>query len=229
MSDVARVAIVNTALFQLGKPPIADLSEASLRQSAAGLMVNRALDTSRETVLRRHGWLCALTYVWLQPATIPNDRNWKYRGRYELPGGALRVWEVRTPPLEPFFEEIDWISFGMLGPPLIEGERWEVNTIDAQGGGSRLVLRSDICHGLPVSYVRTANWSALDAHIADAIAWDAASRCAWTVTGDRGVQADLVKAAEGKVLMAISVDGTQEGGQYPVAPSITARIRLISR
>jgi hypothetical protein len=77
--------------------------------------------------------------------------------------------------------------------------------------------------------VRDCNYQALDQHVADAIAFDAAARAAYTVTADASLQAGLEKKAENKVLMAISVDGTQEGGQDPLAPSVTSLIRRISR
>lgn len=229
MPDTAQCAIINTALSLMGMPSVADLSEASLRQNAAATKLMANFDNSYSTVLRRHGWLCALTYVCLPAAVIAGDSNWKYPAKYLLPGGALRVWEVRDPGPQIPFEEIDWLSFGMLGPPLIQGVAWEVNTIDAEAGASQLVVRSSQTCGLALSYVRRCNFSALDGHVADAVGYDVAARCAWNITGDRGVAKDLAAEAEKKVMLAISVDGTQEGGQAPLAPSITSQIRAMSR
>lgn len=224
----AEVDIYNTALGQLGKATVADLSTASLAQSGAATQLKRVANSSLETVLARHGWLCALNYDWLEPAVLANDTNWKYRTRYQLPAGALRVWEVRTPGEASFLTEINLASFGLFGTPLIEGEAWETNRID-NGDGATLVLRTNLQCGVAVAWVRKCSYAALDPHVADAVAFDMAARVARNVTGDEGTAKGLEAKAEQKVLLAISVDSTQQGGQAPLVHQTMARIRDISR
>lgn len=227
MADTAQVGAINTALFQVGKAPVVDLSDNSLAQSQAAAKLMSQIEISRDKVLRRHGWLCALTYSCLAPAVIANDDNWKYCNRFLLPGGALRVWEVRLPTGGSFIDEIDLASFGLVGQ-VLPSEAWESGTIDTPQG-PRMILRANHQDMLALSFTRRASWSALDTHVLDAIAFDCAARCAWNITGDRDLASDLKKEAEAQTLMAISVDSTQEGGQPALAPSNTARIRAISR
>lgn len=224
----AEVDVYNTALGQLGKATIVDVSAATLATSGAATQLKRVASTSLETVLARHGWLCALTYGWLEPAVIASDKNWKYCTRYLLPGDALRVWEVRTPNEASFLTEIDLVSFGLFGTPLREGEAWETNRID-DGDGARLVLRTNLDCGVAVAWVRKCSYAALDPHVADAVAFDMAARVARNVTGDEGTAKGLEAKAEQKVLLAISVDSTQQGGQAPLVHQTMARIRDISR
>lgn len=229
MSQDPKLSVVNTALLQFGKTPISDLNQAALQRSTAAQDIVNQLDDARDAILERHGWLCALSYARLDETPIADDENWRYRARYLLPAGALRIWEVAVPDfMRPFFSEIDFLTFGLVGDLRHEGEGWEWSTVDI-GGASRILIRADIRRHLHVSYVRRANWAAFRRQILDAIALEAARRVAYTVSGDRGREDDLKKKVDDAVQLAISTDGTQQGGQPPIAPSIPARLRMISR
>ena len=112
-------------------------------------------------------------------------------------------------------------------PDFYPEERWQLNTIDTSQGAQSVILTADALSSLNICYVRLASWGALDPHLRDAIAFDMAARAGFSVGGvDPG---KLEKAAEAKILAAISVDATQEGGQPPYAPSIPAALRNYSR
>jgi hypothetical protein len=104
-------------------------------------------------------------------------------------------------------------------------------------GGARKIIRAARDHlwadgcvsALEVAYVRRASWSALDTHVADAVAAEAAYRACYSVTGDNARVATLEKKAMAARMEAIGADGTQEGGQPPLAPSIPQRLRDLSR
>ncbi|HUO22697.1 MAG TPA: hypothetical protein VMU59_09305 [Caulobacteraceae bacterium] len=221
MSDPAQVKIVNTALFQLGQEPVADLSEASRQGSVALVKIMRVMEQARETVLERHGWLCALEYVTLTPAEVAGAApNFRYPTTFLLPGDALQVWEIEGCRRE------DW------------GPRWQVGSVEAAGGASRKIIRAassewlgpcQTVDRLNVAYVRLANWASLTRQLADAVAFEMAARAAFSVTGDKGLMSALAKAAEDKIIKAIGADGTQEGGQPALAPSIPQRLRNLSR
>lgn len=215
MSDDARVKVVNIALNQLGQEPVVDLSDASIQGSNAAMKVLRVLDDAREMVLARHGWLCAMVYVTLQPAVIAGYVNWKYPYVYQLPGDGLEVWEIGGCPLTEYYST--WWS-----------GRWEVGSIDTDQGPLKIV-RARECGPLNVAYTRRASWGALESHLRDAVAWEAAARSCYSVTADVTRTSQLKKEAESKVMMAIGKEGTQEGGQEPLAPSIPAAIRAFSR
>jgi hypothetical protein len=239
MAFDGRVQIINTGLFACGKGPVPDLTATSLAKSDAAVKLLGQLQPAFQAVLERHGWLCALAYAQPGPyAPAGYVLPWKYATgqAYQAPAGCLRVWEVRTANLDLPFAELDWLSFGMIGPPLIEGERWEMNTIDNADGTSTMIILSDVVYsagppacGIAMSYVRTPNFSALTSNLTDAIGWECARRAGWNITGDTNQAQRIATEAEQKILMAISIDGTQEGAQFPVAPSVPARLRLVSR
>lgn len=215
MADAIQVDVMNTALAALGQEPVIALDDAALQQSVAATKLLRHMETSRDTVLRRHGWLCALEYAALPPSTLPGYANWRYPYVYMLPGNALRVWEI------------EGVLFN--GQETCWGPRWQVGTIDANGGSAQQIVRSTSSDTLNLAYVRRANWAALDKHVLDAIGYEIAARGAYAVTGDRGKAKDAKAEAEAKVMLAISTDGTQEGGQPPWAPSIPQMLRNHSR
>lgn len=230
MSSPAKERIVNAALLMLGQEPVTDLSEASLQGSVAAVKLLRVLDDAKAAILCRHGWVCALDYKTLTPAVIPAaPANWRYPTVFQLPGEALEVWEI-----EGLLRE-DW------------GPRWQVGTVEAVGGSAVKIIRAarqqpgqtalgmwggdfagPVC-SLNVAYVRDCNWAALSRHLVDAVAAEAAARCAYSVTGDKTVGPSLQKEAETRVQRAIGSDGTQEGGQAPAAPSIPFALRNMSR
>ena len=215
MTDAAQVQIVNTALALLGNEPVIDLGDDSLQGSGAAYKLMRSLDTARDVILRRHGWLCALTYTALS-AEAAEAGNWKYPWLYRLPGDALRTWEIGG-------VVFGGTEFECWAP------RWQTATIDSDLGAVQVIRSRDNVTALNIAYVRRASWGALDIHIADAIAHELAGRCCYSINGDQGKAERLKQAAEAKALMAISVDGTQEGSQEPIAPSIMQGIRNSSR
>lgn len=213
MTDTA-TTLVNKALGLMGQEPVADLGEASRQDSIALVKTLRQLDAARESVLSRHGWTCALEYVVLAQALIPGYvAASRYPGLHLLPRNALKVWEIEG--------ERD---ISLWAP------RWQVGTVEMDGVGVRKIIRSSSATGsLNVAYVRVADWLALDAHVADAVAIDLAARACFAVTGDATLAGKLATSAEQKALAAVSGDADQEGNQPPLAPSIPAAIRNRSR
>jgi hypothetical protein len=228
-----QVRVMNVALGQLGKLPVTDLSEQSLRASTAAMKLQAFMEDARDAVLERHGWLCAMTYAILSPATdaaVAADGAWKYPTYYVLPGDVVKIWEVRTPTLiQPFWSEIDWIAFSQLGPAIIEGEAWEVTTKDYPDGSSQDILRTDLLDQVAISYCRRCNWAAMPFLMLQAVGFDLAARGCYTVTADQQRQVKLEQLAEQKIQLALSSESMLEGGQPAIAPSIPARIRQISR
>jgi hypothetical protein len=224
VADVAQVEIFNTALFLLGQEPVADLSEPSLEGSISATKLMRQVEPSRDVVLRRHGWLCALEYVTLAPAILAGYANWRYPTVYLLPANTLRTWEIEGVAPGPILDGSDELAGSSCWEP-----RWQIGTFEVDDAARQIIRAQNADASLNIAYVRRANWASLDAHVADAIACTLAARSAFSVTGDRGVAKDLMAQAESKVLLAISSDGAQEGGQPPWAGSIPAALRALSR
>ena len=89
--------------------------------------------------------------------------------------------------------------------------------------------RTDLLTQLAISYTRRCNWSAFPRVLLDAIGFETAALGCYTVTADQQRQKVLDQASEERLLMALSIEATQEGGAPPIAPSIPARIRMITR
>lgn len=230
MADVAQVSVMNKALFQLGNEPVTDLSDASLAQSNAAVKLLRVMDDSRKTILHRHGWVCALTYATLAPMASP-PANFRYAAAFQCPGDFLRVWEVPNPFEDGVNSSVIPAGdfYGWADPNFYPVERWQLNTIENANGATSVIVTKDALSTLNLVYVRFASWAALDPHVSDAVAYDMAARGCYSVNGDQSAATKLEKIAEQRVLAAISVDATQEGGQPPYAPSIPASLRNWSR
>lgn len=220
MTDVAEVKIVNTALGLLGQEPVADLSEPALAASMAATKLMRHIDVARDTVLRRHGWTCALEYATLSPAILDGYVNWRYPTVYLLPANALRTWEIGG------------ITFSGAAGSLESdcwAPRWQCGTFETDDGARQIIRAQNADETLNIVYIRRCNWAALDSHLADGVAFDLAARGCYDVTGDVARTSQLKKDAEAKVMLAISVGDTQEGGQPPLMGSTPAAIRNSSR
>lgn len=205
-----KVDVMNRALEALGNEVVADLSEASQDRSNALVKLLRVADAARDRVLRRHGWKCALEYTQLAPVVIANYTNWKFPVTYELPGNGLRVWLVEGCREDAF------------------GGRWELGTLD-QDRGARVIIRSrDNRPALNVAYIRRASWEALDMHLADAVGLTCAGFAAYSITGDKGLGAQILQQAEKIILENISVDATQEEGGEVLAPDIPWTLRRMA-
>jgi hypothetical protein len=254
----AKTSIVNRVLAALNCEPVADLSDASLASSVAAVKILRVIDDARIDVLARHGWACALEYTRLPPATITNYQpSWPYPWVYLLPAGALRVWEISGERFlwEPRWQvgttevdgsdrliirvgpkwasqSLDGISWG--GPDgYFFGEGWS-ECPSAEGTipivGAAPTPTPTPCAGLlPVCYVRTADWGALDPNLRTAVTWQTAAFAAYSVNGDASRAEKLAAEAEKKIADAIGAEANQEGGQIPLGGSIPLALRNYGR
>jgi hypothetical protein len=218
--------------------------------------VLRVIERSRDTVLSRHGWTCALEYATLTPATIANyTAPPAYPSVFLLAANALRVWEI------------DGQS---TTSAVLQGwePRWQVGTTEADGA-VRLIIRgaqpvswngldgsglgyqfglgwssapssSDASAGtvstpaggltaINIAFVRRADWGAMDANLSDAVSCDAAARSCFSITGDKSLMKGLQQMAEDKVMKAIGAEANQEGGQPQLAASIPSALRAFAR
>lgn len=220
MPDAAQVKMMNTALGLLGQEPVIDLEEASLQGSIAATKLMRFIEDARDTVLRRHGFTSVLEYVVLSPVAPPAGySNWRYPTLYYLPADALRVWEIEgvSPAAGSSLDADCWAP------------RWQAGTVETDLGARQVIRAQNAQDQLNAAYIARRAWAALDAHLADAVAFELAARGCYSVTADVARTSQLKKDAEAKVMMAISVGDTQEGGQPPPMPSIPAAIRNSSR
>ncbi|WP_174301167.1 hypothetical protein [Caulobacter sp. S45] len=219
----AELDIVNATLAMLGQEPVLDLGSASLGQSNAALKVTRQLNQVRDVVLRRHGWLCALTYATLQPSVLPAlvaSCNARWPVAYLLPSAALRVWSIGG-LLEPDWSAADWAG-DWRGCGHHDGPRWETGTIDTDIG-ARQIIRGRWSAPLDVAYVRTPSWQAIDPHVSDAISAELAYRACRSVTAE-APGADMKSEAGERLQLAVSVDGTQASPEQR-PPSRLAMLR----
>lgn len=192
------LAAVNQALAHLGEPSIDSLLPASLNPAARKVMPFQA--QALDALLERHGWLCALEYATLHPA--PSGGNFKYAYRFNLAGNFLRLW----------------------GEPSWAGA-WEVGSATDGDGATVRVLRAQTPGPLNVSYVRRITVAALTPTLFDAYALDLAARSCRQITGSVEVARVLRQQADQAVMVAMGIEGMQEGGQAPAFYSPLADIR----
>lgn len=222
----AQVQVMNVALGALLCEPVPDLGDASVAKSGGLYKLLPLADLARQAVLCRQGWLCALEYVRLAPQPTPpcpDDQDpscWPpphpFPAIYQLPGDCLRVWSVNGLCL--------WLS-----DTVSWADRWQVLTQDTDLGSTHIIRARWGCGNLPVSYVRDCAWGALTPSLIDAVGYDLAARGCMNITGKGRLAVSLKQQAEEKFQIALGIDGTQEGGQEPWAPSIPQMIRNLSR
>lgn len=223
-ADPAELSALNDALFLLGQEPVAGVADADLQGSVALVKLLRVVDQARDTALRRHGWTCALRYDVMAPASLADYSNFRYPTVFKLPGEFLRLWELEGQPCGSWDPDLGWIAtWSGYGP------RWQMGSHEDGSGSTVKVLRTSQLDSANVVWIKRIGYGAMDAHVLDYFAHELAARGCFSITGDVQKAKELHAQAEEKALMAISVDGTQEGGQPAWAPSRTAAIRAMSR
>ena len=82
-----KLYIVNAALGHLGEPSAPNLDEATMREATRKVLMH--IEHSRDAVLARADWLCAMAYQTLTLSDAPGD--WRYDYVFDLPGEAVRL------------------------------------------------------------------------------------------------------------------------------------------
>jgi hypothetical protein len=147
-------------------------------------------------------------------------------------GGFGPRWQVNTTEISGSPQLIINAAQGYDGYSMLGDGEWDAWGWSAAPSSSDPAAQTGIVGGISsidVVYVRRAAYAALDPHVADAVAMQTAARGCYAVTGDASLKSNLQKTAEGALILAISTEGTQEGGQPPAAFSIPRALRRYAR
>lgn len=179
-----KLYIVNAALGHLGEPSAPNLDEATLREATRKVLMH--IEHSRDAVLARADWLCAMAYETITVSALPGD--WRYSYVYDLPADALRV-------------------------TMVDGTfAWEAGSRTDDNGATRRVVRAASAGPINAAFVRRAPWEGLTAGVADAIGLDCASRACHPINGNLERARELRRLADAAIELAASADGAQSGG-----------------
>lgn len=178
--SLAATKIVNAALVQLGEDTVVSIEADPPPSRLVKILPH--LQPAIDAVLVKHGWLCALEYGTLQPSAVIAG-NWRWPVHYVAPAGALRFWEVDR----------------------VGG--WERGVHKRPDGVAQPVIRAKQGGALNVSWVERRSPDALDANVADAVAFELAARAARPIGGSAERALELRKIADAAILSAMGTDG----------------------
>lgn len=190
MTVTAKTKVINVALAHLGEPGFDDIEVSPTPPKLAKVL--QQIDLAEEWVLRRHNWLCALTYASLDPSTASG--NWKYPYVYDLPASYIRMCEVNT--------------FGAH----------QVITQTVGDVTTRVLLHSS-AGPVNIAYVERKNWEAYDSDLCNVIGYELASRCAGPIQEDEAKAEKFRRKALEMLGYAMSAEHGEEGDQDPVISS----------
>ncbi len=190
MTVTAKTKVINTALGHLGEPGFEDIEVSPTPPKL--VKVFQQIDLALDWVLRRHGWLCAQTYLEMDPSTQAG--NWKYPYVYELPADYVRMWEVNTSGAH------------------------EVGSMMISGAAKRVLLHTSP-GPVYISYIARKDWEAYDPDLLNVLAYVLAARCAGPIQDDDAKANRLQQKAEQMLGMAMSSEHGEQGDQDPVFTS----------
>lgn len=180
MSEAA-TKIVNAALVQLGEDTVASVDPDPAPSRLVKILPH--LQPAIDAVLKRYGWLCALEYATLTPSGLV-PANWRFTYHYVMPEGGLRFWTV---------DRLTGWERGVWEHPAT--------------GAAQTVLRAIEGGEMKVAYVKRRSADALDANVADAVAFELAARACRPMNGSAERALELRRIAGEALAAAMSADG----------------------
>lgn len=170
MTLTAKTQVINTAMAHLGEPGFdaidADPPGAALAKVLGQLDGPAGVEA---WALRRHPWLCALTYATLAPeGTFAG--HWKWTYRFLLPATFARLWVL----------DGDNVPFE-VGPAIVSGQE----------------RRAVYCNesSIDVCYAETRDYEAYTSDLCNLIAWKLAARTAGPLKSDAALGAKCEEQA----------------------------------
>lgn len=198
MTDTAKTALANNALAHLGEDRIDDITLDPPSPRIAKILGQ--LDGPAGVhawAIKRHPWLCALTYQTLSPT--PDLSNWKWLYVFALPDTFSRLWECTS-------------------------SSFQVGTLtDGAGATIKVVFSNDAT--LDVAYTELRPFEAYDTDVAAVIAYELASRTAGPIKNDYELAARLHEKAKEAIDMAQGAEAGQHGSDQAMVPSVLAQAR----
>ncbi|WP_312782009.1 hypothetical protein [Brevundimonas sp.] len=190
-----KLNIINLAFAHLGEPLVRDLAGDPPLPSVVKALAQ--WDQALETALAMAPWLCATISPRLDAdlsSAAEAAQDWRYRWRFTCPAGTIKIWSVAG-------------DFA-----------WQAGVVVGADGDVRRVIRADHPGPLMADLIVRRPVEALTPLLADALAWELASRLAGPIQSNEDKAQWAAKQAEKAYVLASSTEATEIGGQEPVIP-----------
>lgn len=192
------LSIMNAALSHLGEERQLDDPDPDV-PSREQRVLQALLPDVRDTILRKHPWLCAETRptVTRQPLDGPADHT--FTNVFLLPTELLRLWSAGTD-----------CSF-QVGP---------LTVYDGAGVATsrRRALFTDAAGPLNLRIVERIAYEHLDPCLADAMGFELASRAAGPLQADKALRKSLKEEAREALALAVTVETSEFADDVVVIP-----------
>ena len=181
---------INLAFAHLSEPVVVDLGGDPKPPNVVKALAQ--WDQALDVALAKAPWLCALESRRLDPDASGADARYPYR--FTLPGGALKVWTVEGG----------------------HGFAWQAATVVGAGNAVTRVIRAETSGPLVVELVMRRPVEALTPLLADALAWELASRLAGPIQSSEAKAKWAGDKAEVAYARAAGSEASEIGGQQPM-------------
>lgn len=181
---------INLAFAHLSEPVVGDLGGDPKPPNVVKALAQ--WDQALDVALAKAAWLCALESRRIDPDTGGADARYPYR--FTLPTGALKVWTV-------------------------EGGHafaWQAATVVGAGNAVTRVIRAEVPGPLVVELVMRRPVEAMTPLLADALAWELASRLAGPIQSSEAKAKWAGDRAEAAFAKAAGSEASEIGGQEPM-------------
>ncbi len=190
-----KLNIINLAFAHLGEPLVRELAGDPPLPNVVKALAQ--WDQALDTALAMAPWLCATESPRLDADVLtPTEaaRDWRYRWRFTCPKGTIKVWNV-------------------------EGDfAWQAGTVVDAEGAVRRVIRANQAGPVLADLIVRRPVEALTPLLADALAWELASRLAGPIQSNDDKAQWAGRQAEKAYVLASSTEVTEIGGQEPTIP-----------
>ncbi|MBX9707224.1 MAG: hypothetical protein K2X61_04740 [Caulobacteraceae bacterium] len=184
----SKLSTINLAFAHLSEPVVPNLEGDPKPPNVVKALAQ--FDQALDVCLTKAGWLCALESRVLDPDDHPGD--WRYRYRFTCPAGTLKVWAVDGG----------------------DDFAWQAGTAVEAGAVTRTIRAADK-GPLRVDLIMSRPVEALTPLLADALAWELASRLAGPIQSSEAKARWAAGEAEKAYQLAAGSEATEIGGQEP--------------
>jgi hypothetical protein len=199
------LSIYNAALSHLGEErQLDDLAPAV--PSREQRVLQALLPLIRDSMLRKHPWLCAERRLTVTREPLTGDADWAFSHLFLLPPEMLRLWSVDPDrAFRPEFER----SY-QVGQELT----WQVGShavraADGAVTSRRTVLFANAEGPLRIRIIERVAYEHLDALLSDAMGYELAARAAGPLQADKALAKSLKGDAREALAMAVTAETSE--------------------
>lgn len=185
----SELSLYNDALAHLGEDTVLD--DAAADPAPRALRVFKALLPSlRDAMLRKHPWLCAESRSTVTRQPLVGNADWKFLNAFLLPPETLRLWTADTN-----------LTY-QVGPLTLRDGSGVVTS-------RRKALFCDHIGPLKIVTIDRIDYEHMDPCLADAMAYELASRAAGPLQADKALKKALKDDAREAMAYAVTVETSE--------------------